>query len=456
MLGMALAAATLKALIAFGPRQIPRLQEAHIDGAALLFTLGLSLLSALISGLWPAVRNGMTPVRSREWTTVSNRSVRNLIVVGEFAIALVLLTGAGLMVRSFVRLQKVDPGFRPEKLLMMRIDLHVGRTSAQQVAYFRNVIDRVSALPGVRSAAAISGLLLSDPEDAIQIDGRPPQQPGPSDDVIAGPFFQTAGIPLKLGRYFSDQDRFGSLPVAVINEKMARFYWPDEDPVGKRFRFPDHSSSPWVTVVGVTGDMRRQGLEKEAIPQVFRPDAQESEDMMEVIVRTAGDPAPTAAVVRGAIQSLDKSVAKFDIGTVEQLLGQQMEERRFQTSLISLFSFIALLLSAIGIYGLMHYLVAQRTQEIGVRMALGARYGNVLALVVRQGVVLAAGGVVIGSFLALGFTHLLSRLLYGVTPTDLVTFATAPLILLGVAAFASWLPARRAARIDPMLALRQD
>jgi predicted permease len=455
-LGSALAFLTLKALIAFGPRDIPRLTEAHIDGPALLFTLALSLFAAVFSGLWPAMRNNTSATRGRSWTTVPNRRLRDLIVVGEFAIALALVAGAGLMVRSLVRLESVDLGFRPENLLIMRIDLHVGRTSAQQVAYFREAIDRVSALPGVRSAAAVSGFLLSDPEDAVEIEGRPPQQPGPSDDLVAGPYFQTAGIPLKRGRCLSDRDRSDSLPVAVINEQMARLYWPNEDPVGKRFRFPSRSSKPWVTVVGVSGNMRRQGIEKQAIPQVFRPDAQQPEDMMELIVRTAGNPDPIAATVRNEIQSLDRSVPKFDVSTVERQLGEQTAERNFQTSLILIFSAVALLLSAIGIYGLMHYFVVERTHEIGVRVALGARYGNVLAMVVSQGLALAGFGIGLGVLLALCFTHLLTNLLYGVTPTDPVTFAIAPAILLAVAALASWLPARRAARIDPMLALRQD
>jgi predicted permease len=455
-LGLALAAATLRALIALGPREIPRLTEAHIDGATLLFTLGLCVFAALFSGLWPAMRNGTAPTRSREWNTVSNSKVRNLLVAGEFAIALVLLAGAGLMVRSFVELQKVNPGFQPQRLLIMRIDLHVGRTSAQQVAYFRQVIDRVQALPGVQSAAAISDFLRTDPEDAVTIEGRQQQQPGPCDDLIAGLFFQTAGIPLRKGRYLTDQDRRDSLPVAVINETMARSYWPNEDAIGKRFRFSSRRSSPWVTVVGVTGDMRRQGIERQALPQAFRPNAQEPEDMLEVIVRTAGDAEPMEATVQKAIQSMDRSVAKFAVTTVEQQLGEQTAERRFQTTLIALFSLIALSLSAIGIYGLMHYFVVQRTHEIGVRMALGARHGNILALVVRQGIVLAAAGIGVGSILALGFTELLSRLLYGVTPTDPLTLATAPIVLLAVAALACWLPARRAARVDPMLALRQD
>jgi putative ABC transport system permease protein len=456
LLGLALAAAALKALIAFGPREIPRLAEAKLDPQVLLFTVALSLFAAVISGLWPALRNGAAPVRSRQWSTVANRSVRNILVAGEFAIALVLMTGAGLMLHSFARLQNVDLGFRPEKLLVMRIDLHVGRTGAQQIEYFRQAIERVQTLPGVRSAAAVSGLLRTDPEDSIMIEGRPRQQPGPCDDLIAGPFFETAGIPLKKGRVFNDQDRMDSPAVAIVNEAMAKAFWPGEDPIGRRFRYPGHRSSPWVTVIGIAGDMRRQGIEHEIGPQVFRPEAQEPDDMLEVIVRTSADPQALASAVQSEIQSMDKSVAKFSVTTVEQQLGEQTAERRFQTSLIGLFSLAALMLSAIGIYGLMHYFVAQRTNEIGVRMALGARYGNVLAIVLRQGLTLAAIGAAVGIAGALALTHLLASLLFSITPTDPLTFAAAPAILLVVAASACWIPARRAARIDPMIALRQD
>ena len=455
-LGLALAAAALRALIAFGPREIPRLTEARLDPRVLLFTLSLSLFAAIVSGLWPATRNGATMARSRQWSTVANRSVRNLLVAGEFAIALVLLAGAGLMVRSFVRLQSVDPGFRPERLLILRIDLHVGRSAAQQVAYFREAIERARQVPGVRSAGAITDFLRSDPEDSVQVEGRLAQQPGPCEDQIEGPYFETAGIPLQRGRLFSDQDRSDSPPVAIVNEAMARAYWPGEDPIGKRFRFPSHRPSPWVTVVGVTGDMHRQGLERQVAPQVFRPNAQETDDMLDVIVRTSVDSPAIAAAVQSKIQAIDKTVAKFSVTSVERQLGEQMAERRFQTSLLGLFSLVALFLSAIGIYGLMHYFVVQRTNEIGVRMALGARYGNVLALVLRQGLALAGLGILIGVAGALALTHLLSGLLYGVTSTDPLTFATAPAILLGVAVLACWIPARRAARIDPMLALRQE
>ena len=456
LLGLALAAAALKVLIAFGPREIPRLAEAHIDPQVLMFTLFLSIVAAMVSGLWPALRSGTTPSRSRQWTTVADRGVRNLLVIGEFSIALVLLAGAGLMVRSFVRLESVDPGFRPEKLLIMRVDLHVGKSAAQQVAYFREVTDGVEGIPGVRSAGAISDFLRSDPEDMVVMEGREPQQPGPCKDSISGQYFETAGIVLKKGRYFTDQDRRDSPPVAIVNEMMARSYWPGEDAIGKRFRFSNSDASPWIRVVGVTGDMHRQGLEKAVVPQAFLPNAQATENMMDVIVRTSGDPLVMAAVVESEIQRLDKSVAKFNVATVEQRLGEQTAGRRFQTSLIGLFSLIALVLSAIGIYGLMHYFVVQRTSEIGVRMALGASTGNVLVLVLRQGLTLAFLGVGVGTAAALGLTHMVSGLLYGTTPTDPLTFATAPIVLLVVAALACWIPASRAARIDPVLALRGE
>jgi predicted permease len=454
-LGLGLAAAALRAVIAFGPLGIPRIGEARIDLPVLVFTVLVSVFAAVISGLWPALRTAPL-ARSRQWTTVANRHLRDVLVVGEFSLALVLLTGAGLMIRSFVRLQSVDPGFRPEKLLVMRIDLHVGKTAAQQVAYFHDAIERLNALPGVRSAGAISDFLRSDPEDSVLIEGRAPQRPGPCEDVIAGNYFETAGIPLQRGSVFTDLDRAGTPGVAIVNETMARAYWPGEDPIGKRFQFPARKSSAWITVVGLAGDMHRQGLEKEVAPQVFEPHAQRPDDMLDVIVRTTGDAATMAPVVQREIQEMDKSVAKFPVATVEQQLGAQTAERWFQTSLIGLFSFVALLLSAIGIYGLMHYFVAQRTNEIGVRIALGAVYRDVLRLVVRQGLALAGVGIVLGLAGAFGVTRLISSLLYGVSATDAVTFAGAAGVLLLVAALACWIPAHRAAQIDPMVALRLE
>ncbi len=462
LLGIVLAMGGLRALIILGPQEIPRLAEARIDSLVLLFTVLISLLAAVISGLWPAVHTSTSPAKSRQWTTAANRNIRSLLVIGEFSLALVLLTGAGLLVHSFLRLRTVDPGFRPDHLLVMHIDLHVGKTKAQQLDYFRQAIEHVQALPGIRSAAAIGRFLKSYPPQPIAIEGRPPVRQGhefeASDDVISGAYFETVGIPLRKGRFFSDQDRIDSPPVAIINETMAESYWPAEDPVGKRFSYPDPDSKSvqWLTIVGIAGDMHRQGLEKRVAPQVIRPLSQSPDNEMDLLVRTASDPLTVAGVVRSEVQSIDKSVAKFGVTTVEGQLADQTAERRFNTSLVGLFSLLALFLSAVGIYGLMHYFVVQRKHEIGVRMALGARYSSVLALVLRQGLVLAIIGIVIGMLCALGLTRMLSSLLYGVAPTDPVTFAASTTILLGVAILACWLPARRAVKIDPVVALRQD
>lgn len=460
MLGLLLAVAALKALIAFGPQDIPRLAEARVETQVLVFTLLISLFAAIASGLWPALQSGTALAGSRQWTTVSSRSARDLLVMGEFALALVLLTGAGLLIHSYLRLRTLDPGFRPENLLTMRIDLHVGKNPAQRVAYFREAIERVQALPGIRSAAAIGRFLNSYGAESVAIEGRPVSawsaKVQAADDMIAGPYFETAGIALLKGRAFSSRDTGDSAPVAIINETMARSYWPHEDPIGKRFRFTEQESSPWITVIGVAGDMHSHGLEKQVVPQVFQPHSQSPDNEMDLLVRTSSDPLAMASSVRSEIQSMDKSVAKFGVTTVEQQLGEETAGRRFNTSLLALFSSIALFLSAIGIYGLMHYSVVQRKHEIGVRMALGAPYGVVLAMVLRQGLVLAGIGALLGTLAALALTRMLASLLYGITPTDPLTFALAPTILLGVAALACWLPAWSAARIDPVLALRQD
>jgi predicted permease len=256
------------------------------------------------------------------------------------------------------------------------------------------------------------------------------------------------------GRVFSSEDRRGSLPVAIVNQAMVRTYWPNEDPIGKRFRFTP--SDPWLTVVGVAGNMRRQGIERPIAPQVFLPHRQGEDNMMDVIVRTTGDPEHMAALIRSEIQALDRTVAKFKISTVDDELGEQTSERRFDTLLIGSFAFAALFLSALGIYGLLHQLVVQRRNEIAIRMALGARPTEVQAFVLRQGFVLAVAGTLLGLAAALLVSRLLSKLLYEVAPSDPLTLGASVLLLLSVAGIACWLPSVRAARIDPMLVLREE
>jgi putative ABC transport system permease protein len=454
--GLAVAAVAVKGLIAYGPRDIPRLPETRINGDVLFFTIVVTVFVAAVSGLWPALPSRLVLTVSRRWTTAVSRNVANVLAVGEVSIALVLLASAGLMLRSFVQLTSVNPGFLPERLLIMRIDLHVGRTQAQQVAYFRDAIERSEALPGVRSAGAISGFLRSDPEDSVTIEGGLPVRPGPSYDYIEGANLATAGIPLKQGRLFTDQDGPDAVRVAIINDTMARTYWPYSSALGKRFRFAERPRDTWITVVGVAGDMHRQGPGKGVTPQVFLPNAQGPENMMDVIVRTASDPRIIVATVHDAIQALDKTVPRFPISTAEQQLSDETAAQRFQTSLIGLFSLVALFLSIIGVYGLMHYFVQQRTSEIGVRMALGAGYRNVLALVMRRGLTLVLVGIVLGAGGALEITRLFSSLLYGIGANDPLTFIAASLVLLAATAVACWVPARRAARIDPLIALKYE
>ena len=452
--GLAVAAVAVKAMIAYGPQDIPRLPETRINGDVLIFTVLVTVFVAGVSGLWPALPTRLALTVRRRWTTAISRNVANVLAVGEVSIALVLLASAGLMLRSFTQLTRVNPGFLPEHLLIMRIDLHVGRTEAQEAAYFRDAIERSEALPGVRSAGAITGFLRSDPEDSVTVEGRLPVRPGPSYDYIEGAYLATAGIPLKQGRLFTDQDGPDAMRVAIINETMARTYWPDSSAIGKRFRFADRPRDTWITVVGVASDMHRQGLGKGVTPQVFLPNTQGPEDMMDVLVRTASDPRVMAATVHDAIQAMDKTVPRFSISTAEEQLSDETAAQRFQTSLIGLFSLVALFLSIIGVYGLMHYFVQQRTNDIGVRMALGAGYPSILALVMRRGLALVLLGVGTGAAAALEVTKLFSSLLYGISASDPLTFAGASLVLLAATAVACWIPARRAARIDPLIALK--
>jgi putative ABC transport system permease protein len=442
------------AVQAFGPADIPRLGDARVDWSVVLFTSGISVFAALAASLWPAFQGAETRIASRSWNSLSTRRASDLLVAGEFALALILIISATLLVRSFLRLRAVELGFRPDHLLSMRIDLHVGRTDEQMAGYFEEAIRRAEAIPGVQTAGAITGFLRTDPEDSVQIEGRPAQHPGPCEDRIAGQFFEAAGIPLKKGRVFSDRDGPGALPVAVINEAMARAYWPGSDPMGKRFRLRE--SGPWITVTGVTGNMRRQGVDQPAAPQVFLPNRQGPDDMMDVIVRTDVEPAAMANIVQSEIQKVDKSVARFRIAAVTQELADQTGERRFDAFLVSGFALAALFLSAVGVYVLLHYMVVRRRSEIGVRMTLGATPGAVTALLLRQGLTLALFGAGIGLIGSWSVSRLLSKLLYEVAPTDPATVGISLLLLIMVAGLACWIPSRRAARIDPVLALRLD
>jgi predicted permease len=464
LLGIALASVGVRALVALSPRNIPRLDEVGVDARVLAFTLGISLLTGILFGLVPAWkvsrsdpneflkeggRGGLAGVRSRR--------TRGLLVVVELALAVVLLSAAGLLVRSFRAVATVDPGFRTERALTMSLLAPQSRTAAGQEAFYREVIERVAALPGVEAVGAISDFFIQrNPDLTITVEAHSRLSDGKGKeqlirDGISPDFFRAAGVALRKGRYFSDQDRHA---VVIVNETMARRFWAGEDPIGKRFKFGDvQGPGRWVSVVGVVADMRRQGLEKQAVSQIFEPAWW---PRMDLVVRTSSDPLKLASAIRSEIHSVDKMVPVFSLSTLEHQLLETGSQRRFQTSLVTLFSAIALALAAIGIYGLMQYSVAQRTREIGIRIALGARRPDVLAMVLRQGLTLALVGAILGLLGSVWVTPILRNLLYGVSPNDVLSLGGAPLVLVAVTLVACYFPARRATCVDPMVALRQE
>jgi putative ABC transport system permease protein len=384
-------------------------------------------------------------------------------VIGEFSLALVLLNGAGLLVRSFLRVQGIDPGFRADHVLTARVVQSKSKSEAQWSDFYSRALERIRAIPGVEAAGAIDNFFFSSfPDERIVLEGHPALPPGSSvdqvtDDGVSPGYFQTVDVPLLRGRLFTETDGPNSSRVAIVNRTMTQRFWHEEEAVGRRFKFSfQKPSDPWITVVGVVGDMRRDDLTREPVSQVFLPLSQDPARGMDLVVRTSSDPLKLVSEVRSVLRSVDRTAPVFNVSTLQEQLHEQLAPRRLETLLLGLFGAVALALAAIGIYGLLHYSVAQRTHEIGVRMALGAQGHDVLRLVVGQGMVLAAIGVAAGLAGAAALTRFLSGLLYGVKPTDSLTFIAVPAILGVVALFASYLPARRAAKLDPMVALRYE
>jgi predicted permease len=466
--GLVLAACGIPALAAFAPPNIPRLDEVRIDGSVLLFTASLSLLAGILFGVAPAWRvsqqNPSEALKGGAGGAAGNlrlRRTQGLLIVAECALAVLVLTGAWLLVRSFLRLQSVNPGFDPSGVLLARVNLRIPVSSQwrrEEWQTWQRINERIAGLPGVKGVGAIENFLIaSNPETTITVEGRLAVAEGQetvqvnSEEVASG-FFQALGAPLLRGRFFTPQEQ--NAPSVVINETLARRFFPGEDPVGKRFKQGGpQAKDAWYTVVGVVGDLHRQGLERQPIPEFFLPS---TEPTMDIIVRGTSDPMALASAVRNEIQSVDKNSMVLRVATMDQALGNLSAQRRFQTWLLALFAGVALLLSAIGIFGVMRYSVAQRTREIGVRIALGANSADVLRLVIGQGLRLALIGVAIGLLAALALTRVLARLLFGVSAHDPVTFVGVTLLLVGAAFLACYLPARKAAQVDPMVALRYE
>jgi predicted permease len=470
-MGLGFASLGLHFLIAFAPPGIPRIEEAGLDGGVLAFTIAISFMSAVAFGLAPAWKSSnVDPSESlRAGIAVAGQSrkrTRSALVISELSIAVVLLAGSGLLVRSFVALRAVDPGFEPKRVLTVNVSPPPG-TPESRNALYNAVLERVRSIPGIEAAGEADSLFELGNLSNLglrAIDGRMPE---PRDQwtplswaSVRGDYFQTMGATLLRGRYFGPDDGPHSPLVAIIDESMARRYWPGEDPIGKRFKGQDARGlkDDWLTVVGVVHDMRRSGLEKNPIPHVFEPSTQaiDGDRTSYLIVRTAGDPRSIASELRAVVRGISSTAIISDFTTLEQELDEQLSPRRFQTSVLGIFSAIALGLAAFGLFGLMHYSVVERTKEIGVRSALGARRIDIFRLVLTEAAKLASLGIAIGLCGAFVLTRFIASLLFGVRPIDGLTFAASSLLLMIFALLASWLPARRAAKVDPMVALRYE
>jgi putative ABC transport system permease protein len=471
--GLLLAYAGVRTLATLNLGNLPGADELRIDGAVMAFTLGLSLVTGVLFGLAPALQTSRTNLRdalneSARGSTADRggRRVRRALVVAEVALALTLLVGAGLLVKSFARLQGVQPGFDPANLLTLSLSLPQAKypSDTQQIAFFDQVLPRVAAVPGVQSVGATTTLPFGGgwSTGTFGIEGRPEvaDQPNPWGDIriVSPDFFTALRVPLLEGRTFTERDGPDAPWVVVVDEELARRYWPNEDPIGKRVTrgAPDGEEPEWWEVVGVVGHTMHEGLDAEARVQLYFPYRQVGRANMSLVVRTAGDPAAATNAVRQAIYSVDRDQPLAQLRTMDELLAASVGQRRLSVLLLGIFSGVALLLASVGIYGVMSHSVTQRSREIGVRMALGAARGNVLALVLRQGMALALVGVGIGLAGALALTRVIASQLYAVRATDPATFAAVAVLLAAVAAVATLLPALRATRVDPVVALRED
>ena len=469
-LGLLLANWGLDLLLKLAPQDLPRISDVSLDGRVLAFSAVATLLTGVIFGLVPALQaskpnlNEVMKDAGRGSTEGGQRQlVRSTLVVLEVASALVLLVGAGLMIKSFWHLRQVDPGFNPNNALAVTVSLPQTKypKDNQQSAFFQQLLEKVKTLPGVQAVGATNVVPLSGNDFvlAFEIDGRPPLPPGTGQSTnyysASADYFKAMGIPLRRGRWFTERDTNDTPKVAVINETMAQKIFPNEDPIGKRLTFDDRQKTPaWFEIVGIVGDVKHYGLDQTTTLQTYEPSTQQTFAAMTLVVRTAGDPTSLSAAIRNAVLQLDKEQPVSNLKTLNQFVSTSIVQQQFAMLLLGVFAAVALLLAAVGIYGVLSYAVTQRTSEIGIRLALGAQAKDVLRLVLGQGMKLAGLGVALGLLAALALTSLMKTLLFGVSATDPLTFGLIALLLLSVAFVACWIPARRATKVDPMIALR--
>jgi len=471
-LGLFIAYAGTRAIVASGVADFPRLQEIAIDGRVLGFTLGLVIVTTLLFGLAPALQasnpNLIDALRAGARNiTGSNSVLRASLVVTEIALSLVLLIGAGLLLRSFWRVVNVNPGFTTENVLTFDVSLPDEKYDRQQAtAFFERALQNIRALPGVVSAGATTMLPLSMENNAryFTVEGRTGNEPRDytiaSHRQVSAGYFETLQFTLLKGRFLTEQDSGTETPAVVVNQAFARKYFSDQDPIGKRMKMGEtaDSSFPWMTVVGVVGDVRHASLEMQGSPEFYRPflNNRDMSRKMTFAVRTTQPPELLTASLRRQILELDPNQPIGNVRTLEQSVERSVAARRFVMWLLGLFAATALLLATVGIYGVMSYTVSQNTREIGIRRALGAQTLDVLRLIVGHGMLLAIAGVLLGLLGAFGLTRLMVSLLFEVKATDQLTFAMVTLLLIGVAFLACYLPARRASKVDPLIALRHE
>jgi putative ABC transport system permease protein len=475
LLGLLFAYGGVRLITAYTPVKVAgnifQLVTIGIDSSMLLYTLAVSVLTGVVFGLAPALAGSKPDLNqalkeSGPLLALSLRRnlLRSVLVVAEVSLSLVLLIGAGLLMKSYYRLWTVDPGFRSDHVLAFAVELTDSKypQATQQAAFFERLLDRLRALPGVKAAGLCNSLPLSPRQRmmiGVQFEGQPAR---PSDQVqsipsvsVSADYFRAMGIPIIRGRAFTERDDANAPKVLILNQTMAREFFPNADPIGRRMVM-GQGANALASVVGVAGDVRNRGLDAQPQPAFFVPFSQDPDSAMEVALLTAVEPASVATAVRNAVAAIDPEQPAFDISTMDERLTASVAPRRFNLLLLASFALLAMLLASVGIYGVVSYAAVQRTHEVGVRMALGAQRRDVLKLVVEQGMVLLLIGIGVGLTGAFLLTRFLAGLLYGVRPTDSATFAAVSLLLAVVAIVACYIPARRATKVDPMVALRYE